>query len=143
MIGTWGLYQSTKESIVSLRHGSQSQLSAHRDQTQKILQVLEHVVGVEKFTGKRRITTTEGCSLRLHTLWRITAQIMETFHFFLDKYGLHLKDLLTECQENSKKMHLSQATGRFYLDWGVFCVNCYNQGHCIPKAILFYLASND
>lgn len=41
-----GLYQSTKAKLVSLLHGSR--VSAHRDQTQKIQQVLEHVVDVVK-----------------------------------------------------------------------------------------------
>lgn len=46
MIETWGSYQSTKATIVSLLQGSQ--VSAQRDQMQKIQQVLEHVVDVVK-----------------------------------------------------------------------------------------------
>lgn len=103
--------RASKSDIASLLHGPQ--IVAHRDQVRKRRQVLERVVDVVKFIGKRGLSYRGQQSEAAYTLddHNIDHGNFLELIILLGKYDVCLKEHLTECIEKSKKMHQSQARG--------------------------------
>ena len=106
--------RASKSDIASLLHGSQ--VVAHRDQVKKKRQVLERVVDVVKFIGKRGLGYR---GKEYEAAYTLDDDNIDHGNFLeliilLGKYDVCLKEHLTECTEKSKKMHQShsQAKGR-------------------------------
>jgi len=103
--------RASKSDIASLLYGPQ--IVAHRDQVRKKRQVLERVVDVIKFIGKRGLSYRGQQSEAAYTLddHNIDHGNFLELIILLGKYDVCLKEHLTECIEKSKKMHQSQARG--------------------------------
>ncbi|XP_034084713.1 uncharacterized protein LOC117554399 [Gymnodraco acuticeps] len=106
--------RASKSDIASLLHGSQ--VVAHRDQVKKKRQVLERVVDVVKFIGKRGLGYR---GKEYEAAYTLDDDNIDHGNFLeliilLGKYDVCLKEHITECTEKSKKMHQShsQAKGR-------------------------------
>ena len=105
--------RASKSDIASLLHGPQ--IVAHREQVKKRRQVLERVVEVVKFIGKRGLSYRGKQSEAAYTLDEDNidhGNFLELI-ILLGKYDVCLKEHLTECIAKSKRMHQSQqARGR-------------------------------
>ncbi len=105
--------RASKSDTASLLHGPQ--IAAHRDQVRKRRQVLECIIDVVKFIGKRGLSYRGKQSEAAYTLDDNSidhGNFLELI-ILLGKYDVRLKEHLTACITQSKKMHQSQqARGR-------------------------------
>ncbi|GLV42880.1 hypothetical protein CBL_09960 [Carabus blaptoides fortunei] len=112
-----------------------NQMSVHRAQIRKRKEILQRIIDIVKFIGKR------GLSYRGDKLEAAySLEDMSTDHgnflelvVLLSKYDMNLKDHLEDCIENSKKLHESQkGKGRGSLLTG------YNSRHFMQGSMLNY-----
>ena len=100
--------RASKSDVASLLHGPQ--IAAHRDQVRKRRQVLERIIDVVKFIGKRGLSYRGKQSEAAYTLNdnSIDHDNFLELIILLGKYDVCLKEHLTACITQSKKMHQSQ-----------------------------------